>query len=232
MTVVEADTVEIPIVSVPAFGYVASFPRRTLMKRTLCIIFPLICALLIRSLGLISPSPDDSPLPGLPDSVEVTHGLIRGGQPQELDLVGMHDNYGVRWLVDLEPADVQEEAVARQLGLNLLQLDVADGVPTASQMKKLVGYLATTAAATGRSRGSTEVVYMHDQSGCGPVLVVSAVLELLRREMLSDVVAKFSPAERSCLTAKEIAALQDVAAATQGADPRPGPYAELRGVTW
>ncbi len=232
MSMIEADTAEIPRPPVPALGRVDTYSRRTVVRRGAFIAAPLILALLVRTSGLLSPAPDLSPLPGLPDSVEVAHGLVRGGPAQELDLVGMHDNYGVRWLVDLEPADAEEEAVARQLGMKLLQLDISDGVPTVPQITTLLHFLAGTAAANGGVRGSTEVVYMHDRTGCGPVLVVSAALQLLREQPLSQVLSTFSPAELSCLSTTEMVVLQDVEAATQGGDAPSGRYAQLRGMTW
>jgi hypothetical protein len=73
---------------------------------------------------------------------------------------------------------------------------------------------------------------MHDRTGSGPVLVVSAVLQMLRKQPLAAVLATFSPAEVACLSPTEMVALQDVEAAVKSGGTPQGRYAQLRGTTW
>jgi hypothetical protein len=214
----------------PALGPLKRVGRRSALGRLGLVVGLLTLALVVRATGLVSPAPDTSPMPGLPGAAEVVPGLIRGGQPTELDLIGMHNNFGVRWVVNVEGSDQLEDAVTRELGVNLLQLDVSDGMPNSAQLLDLVAFLRTTPAA--RPAVTREVVYIHDRTGCGPVLVVSGVLQLMRGAPLEAVLSGYTSHERSCITDAQIGTLNEVAAVVKGSGTAVGSFADLRGVTW
>jgi hypothetical protein len=162
----------------------------------------------------------------------VVPGLVRGGQPDDTDLMRLRDDYGGRWVAGVDGMQAEEQATARSLGLRTLRLDIPDdGAPSAGEVLALVRFLHGTAADRRAGAGSG-VVYLHDTTGHGSVLVVAAVLKLLRGWPLPDVLRERSSQSTGGFNAQQLLALQEVAAVVKG-DPRPdGPYAALRGVTW
>jgi hypothetical protein len=187
--------------------------------------------LVVRTSGVLRPPPADRSLPPLLGVATVAPGLMRGGQPNDFEILHLRDDYGVRGLIEVDGTDVEEQAVARGLSLRCLQLHVAEGrPPTADQLLRLVQFLRSTAATRPSDQGAG-VVYMHDLTGRGPVLIVAAMLQLLHGVPLPAVLDKLSRDTVRRFTVEQLLALHQLDTVARGgiAD---GPYGPLRGVTW
>jgi hypothetical protein len=217
--------------TVPAFGSCprCGWRRGVVVVAGLAALLAL--ALVVRTSGILRPPPADRSLPPLSGVATVAPGLVRGGQPNDFEILHLRDDYGVRGLIDVDGMNVEEQAVARGLHLRCLQLHVADGrPPTADQLLRLVQFLRSTAASRPSDQG-TGVVYMHDVTGRGPVLVVAAMLQLLHGIALPAVLDKLSRDAASRFTKEELLALHQLDAVARGGTAD-GPYGPLRGVTW
>ena len=208
----------------PAFGPVEPLSRRRRAAVLAALACLLALALGIRASGVLRGDPPDPSVPPLPAAVVVAPGLVRGGQPQDLDLVRLRHDHGGYGLVDVDGMSVEEQAVARGLGLRTLQVPVPDGgAPTAAHVVELVDFIRSAGI------GPDRVVYLHDTTGQGAVVAVAGMLQLLRGVPLSTVLAS---APESSFTARQLQALRQVHAVVQDGARATGPYAELRGVTW
>jgi hypothetical protein len=211
----------------PAFGIGEPLGWRSHAVRVAFLIGLLGIACLVRVTGLLHPNTTDPRLPPAPAVALVAPGVVRGSQPQDLDLVRMRDDYGIHALVDLSGWSIEERAAARGLGLRMLVLPVPDrAAPSAADVLTLVRFLHPT--------GSTRAggLYLHDATGRGPVVVVAAMLRLLHGAELPRVLHELSRDELADLSGQQLLALQDVDAAVRGRAPPTAPYATLRGVSW
>jgi hypothetical protein len=208
----------------PAFGPVEPLGRRARAVVLAALATLLVLAFGIRASGVLRGDPPDPSLPPLPAAVVVLPGLVRGGQPQDLDLVRLRHDHGGYGLVDVDGMTVEEQAVARGLGLRTLQLTVPEGgAPTAAHLIALMDFVRSAGIGTDR------VVYLHDATGKGAVVAVAAMLQLLRGVPLSTVLAS---APAGGFSASQLLALRQVYGVVRNGAPATGPYAELRGVTW
>ena len=207
---------------VPAFGACAPYGRGRRILVPVVLIVLLGAALGVRASGVLRSGPADRP--PLPAAAEVAPGLVRGGPPADIDLLHLRDVYGVRAVVDVDGMDVEERAVTGSLGLRTLELNVAAGrPPTAGELLELVRFLRSTVA--------TGVVYLHDSDGRGPVVIVSAMLQVLRGVAPATVLDGLRAAGAPAFTGAESLALSEVAGVRDGTTPG-GAYAVLRGESW
>jgi hypothetical protein len=146
----------------PAIGTISALPRAQRWRRLMVLIVLLGVALSVREADLLHPTPDGaSNLPPLPGAAEVEPGIVRGGEPGDLDLIRLRDYFSVRSVVQLDREDPEERAVAEGLGLAILQLAIPEGeAPTAEQMLAVVA--VARAAEAARSVDPHHDVYIHD----------------------------------------------------------------------
>ncbi len=186
-------------------------------------------ALLVRASGVLHPATAGPPLPPLPGAALVEPGVLRGGQPQDLDLANLRDRFRVRAVVDVDGTSVDEQAVAGGLGLRLLVLHLyGTAAPSADDVLAVLALVRFVHGAGGAGGA----VYLHDSTGHGPVLVIAAMLRLLRGVPLTTVLRQLSRDEIASLAVEQLLALYEVQAVVRGAEPAPVRYAALRGVTW
>ncbi|GAB7191089.1 hypothetical protein NUM3379_17960 [Kineococcus sp. NUM-3379] len=194
-------------------GEVSRLARTALAWRLGAVVLLLVAALVVRGSGVLRP--EASGLPPLPGAAEVFPGLVRAGEPQEADLVRLVQDNGFSAVVDVEPggpvlADVEEEAVATGLGITYLRLPVAaDGMPSAAQLQAVADLLDVVRPTESRP------VLLHDENGAGPVLVLSAQLQLLRGAP-PEVALETLGAGGSEPTAEQVGALREVASVVEG----------------
>lgn len=215
----------------PAVGVISPLARRQRLLRILALAGLLGLMLLFREADSLRSSNGAGPLlPPLPGAAEVEPGIVRGGQPGELDLVRLRDYHSVRSVIEVDRADAEERAVVLGLDMAMLQLTVADGeAPSAEQLLAAVDVVR--AAAASRAAGNPHSdAYLHDTTGRGPVLVVAGALRLLHGTPLTEVVDTFTDPEREALTEAQLQALTEIAAVVQGGGPAGGRYEALRGV--
>jgi hypothetical protein len=156
---------------------------------------------------------------------------VRGFQPEDLDLVRLLDGYGVHGVVDVDVMDVEDQAVGRGLGLRTLQLHIVDNKPpSVDDILSMVQFVRSTVVIRPDGRVAN-VVYMHDETGRGPVVVVAAMLQLLRGVGLPTVLRQLSTDKAGQISAEQLLALRDVDAVVHGRT-EPGSYTVLHGVTW
>ncbi|GEL17314.1 hypothetical protein [Pseudonocardia asaccharolytica] len=201
-----------PLPDTPALGAVAPLGRRRVLARAGLLLGLLVLAMLVRATGVLHPDPGPDALPPLPAAAKVVPGLLRAGAPTETDLVLLRDTFAVRGVVVIGAASVEEQAVVPALGMRLLQLDVAEGAaPTAAQVQQLDAFVRSV-----RAEGPG-VVFMHDASGTGPVVVAAAMEQLVAGRPLPEVLAGLSAAELDGLSAAQLQALRDAARAAPAA---------------
>jgi len=211
----------------PALGAGEPLGWRSRTVRLAVLIGLVAVACLVRVTGVLHPGAADPALPPAPAVALVAPGVVRGSQPQDLDLVRMRDDYGIRAVVDLSGWSIEERAAARGLGLRMLVLPVPDRAPpSAADILTLVRFARPPGAA--RTGG----LYLHDTTGRGPVVVVAAILRLLRGAALPTVLHQLSRDELADLSGQQLVALQDVDAVLHRRAPATAPYAALRGVNW
>jgi hypothetical protein len=215
----------------PAFGACEPVGWRRRIAVVLSLLVLLGLALYVRVSGVMRTGHSDESLPPLLAVASVAPGVLRGGQPSDIELLRLRDNYGVRAVVDVDGMDAEEKAVTGALGLRSLELAVSDRQPpTADEVLRLVRFLRSTAATQPGSDG-TGVVYMHDFDGRGPVLQVTAMLQLLRGEPLPAVLDQLRAESGSGISGAQLRALHEVDRVVRGVPPAPA-YSALRGETW
>ncbi|MEJ2870567.1 hypothetical protein WCD74_22570 [Actinomycetospora sp. OC33-EN08] len=194
----------------PALGVVARPPRRTMLLRFAVLAALAVLVLVVKASGVLSsPPPEAPPMPG---GAVVVPGMVRATAPGESDLVLLRDSLGVRTVVAVGRASAEEQATAQALGLRLVELGVRDGVPTPAQLDTVLGLPGP--------------VFLHDDTGDGPVVVLAGMVQLVRGVPAADVAARFTPAEAAKLTPEQRRALAAVSDAVGGSD---GAYASVRG---
>ncbi|MFC5993593.1 hypothetical protein ACFQE5_05105 [Pseudonocardia hispaniensis] len=212
--------IDAPLPDTPALGTTAPLGRRRVLARAAVLVGLLVVAMVVRATGVLHPDPGADGLPPLPGAAHVLPGLLRAGAPTETDLVLLRDTFDVRGVVVIGSASVEEQAVVPALGMRLLQLEVAEGAaPSAEQVRRLDEFVRSVRAA------GPGVVFMHDESGTGPVVATAAMVQLVAGRPLSEVLAGLSAAEKEGLSAAQNQALQDIAGAAvapKGSAPSTG----------
>ena len=204
----------------PALGRIASPGRRAVLIRVAVLVVLALVAVVVRSSGLLS-SADPTTVPPMPGGAVVVPGLVRATAPSEADLVLLRDTFGVRTVVAVGRMSAEEQATGRALGLRLVELGVPEGTtPTPAQVRSLLD--VTPRAAT------PDTVFVHDDSGAGPVVLTAAMVQLARGVPPAEVAARLAPDELAKLTPPQRRTLQEVADAVAGRAPG-SPYAALRG---
>jgi hypothetical protein len=210
----------------PAIGNLGRLPRRARLGR-LAVALGLAVALLAGRFFLNVGA--GTPLPPLPGAAQVTPHVLRGGQPDDLDLELLAEQYRVRAVVNLNRPNVEERAVTAAQHQAYLEIPIAaDAAPTWPQ-------LATIAEFLRRYTGRGQVVYLHDNGGGGSVVATTEMLVLLRGEPLRQVL-RSTRREQPSLGSQQMLDVFDLAAAlTSG--PRPAvssrnPYNGAHLVSW
>jgi hypothetical protein len=213
----------------PALGGFAKLGRRQTIVRIVLVLVAL-AVLGGQVTGLFPLVRKGTPVAPL-GATTVASDLMRGGQPADADLIALRDQYRIRAVVNLAGTDVAERAVAQDLDMGYLELEIPpDAAPTAAQLGRIVAFLRTYVE-------RRQVVYLHDLSGREWSVVTSAMLLLLRGDGLDQVLAAFPAADRSAITAAQLTALRDVAAAKAAhgagsAVPSGNRYAAAGRLTW
>jgi hypothetical protein len=204
-----------------ALGGVEPLHRRQVVLRVVVVLVVLGLGLLVRSSGVLHNG--DPLLPPLDGAAQVVPGVLRAGPATETELMLMRDSFHVRGVVAIGDLTVEEVAVTKALGMQLLTIEISDvDAPSPQQVVELVRFVRANTQGDG-------TVYLHDGDGSGPVLVTAAIVQLTEQVPLADVLARLTPQERAALTPAQNLALQDVAAALAGGIPS-GPYAAIREV--
>jgi hypothetical protein len=205
-----------------ALGGVEPLRRRQVVLRVVVVLVVLGLGLLARSSGVLHNG--DPLLPPLDGAAQVVPGVLRAGPATETELMLMRDSFHVRGVVAIGDLAVEEVAVTKALGMQLLTIEIADvDAPSPQQVVELLRFVRAN------TQGGNGSVYLHDGDGSGPVLVTAAIVQLAEQIPLADVLARLTPQERAALTPAQNLALQDVAAALAGGLPS-GPYAAIREV--
>ncbi|GAA0492303.1 hypothetical protein Ade02nite_68900 [Paractinoplanes deccanensis] len=166
-------------------------------------------------------------LPALPHAAPVAPGVVRAGQPDEADLVRLHDDYGVRGMIAINGRDDstlsgdEERAAAESVGIRFVGLRIGDGDALSAEQVASVARLLRDTRAGGDSAAT--LVLLHDRTGDGPVGLLAAVVRVLDREPLDEVLAS-APG----LGGEQRASLAHLAAAVTGSGGADNPYAALR----
>ncbi|MCW0211864.1 MAG: hypothetical protein OJJ54_00730 [Pseudonocardia sp.] len=200
-----------------ALGRVTRLAGRRIAIRAAILVLLLGAALVVRETGILHPD-QQQVVPPLPAAALVLPGVFRSATPTETELVLLRDTFAVKAVVSVGVPSVEEQAVVPALGLRPLRLDLPAGAaPTAEQVLALRDLL--------RSVPAPGTVLLHDGTGDGPVLVASAMAQLVEGRPLDTVLAGFTPAETEALSAAQKQALKDAAAALAGAA---NPYSALK----
>ena len=211
----------------PAMGPIPPLGRRAVLLRITVVVCVLALSVLVRNTGALNREAEDSRVPPMPDAALVLPGVVRGGAPSDTELAQLHAAFDVRAVVAVGGASVEERAVARDLDVRLLEFDVgAEVPPSPDQLLELVGFVRATTDVPGQA------VYVHDATGSGPELVVTAaMLQALgdptaRRSVLD----RLDATERVALGAAQLSAVEAVVAVADGVADADNPYAPLREV--
>jgi hypothetical protein len=211
----------------PALGPLPALGRPAVLLRVTIVVCLLAVAVLARNSGALRAEAVDSVVPPMPAAAQVLPGVLRGAAPSDVELTQLRDSYGVRALVAVAGASIEERAVVRSLDLELLELDVIDEAPPGPEpMLELVRLVRSTTEVPGHA------VYVHDASGRGPDLITAAaMLQVLDGVPPPAVLAGLAPEERAVLGPAHLAALDAVAAVADGTAAPDNPYLVLREVT-
>ncbi|HEY6422182.1 MAG TPA: hypothetical protein VIY28_02820 [Pseudonocardiaceae bacterium] len=206
-----------------ALGGVEPLPHRQVVLRVVVVLVVLVLGLLVRFSGVLHKA--DPALPPLDGAAQVMPGVLRAGPASETELMLMRDSFHVSGVVAIGDVTVEERAVTKALGMQLMTIEIADvDAPSAQHVVELVRFVRSN---TENGHGA---VYLHDGDGSGPVLVTAAMVQLVEGMPLADVLARLTPQERAALGPAQNQALQDAAAALTGDGLPTGPYVALREV--
>jgi len=212
--------------SSPAIGNLGRLPTRARLVRLAVALGFAVALLAGRFLLNVGAG---TPLPPLPGAAQVTPHLLRGGQPADLDLELLAEQYRVRAVVNINRPNVEERAVTAAQHQAYLEIPIAAAAaPTWPQLATIAGFMR-------RYTRHGQVVYLHDNSGGGPVVATTEMLFLLRGEPLRQVL-RSTRREQPSLSGQQVLDVFDLAAAlTSG--PRPAvsnrnPYNGAHFVSW
>jgi hypothetical protein len=210
-----------------ALGSAGALGRRQLVFRM--ILVALAAGVLGGQLsGLIDLKGNALPAPPL-DATTVAYHLVRGARPADKDLIALRSEYRVTAVVNLTGPSVEERVVARDLGVDYLELSLAaDAAPSAAQLTSVADFVRTHL-----SKG--DVVYLHDDTGHDACVAMSAMLLLLRGDPLDQILAALPAGDRQALSAQQLAALRALAAvkSTRGeAVPANNPFLSAATLSW
>jgi hypothetical protein len=211
----------------PAVGPVPPLGRRAVLLRVTVVVCVLALCVLVRNSGALQGEAEGDRVPPMPDAALVLPGVVRGGAPSDTELAQLHGTFDVRAVVAVGGASVEERAVARDLGMRLLEFDVgAEVPPSPAQLRELVGFVRATTDVPGQA------VYVHDATGVGPELIAtSAMLQALGDPIARrGVLDRLDATERVALGAAQLSAVEAVVAVADGVADADNPYAPLREV--
>jgi hypothetical protein len=210
----------------PAMGNLPALGRHAVLLRVTAVVCLLAVLVLTRNTGALRAEPADSLVPPLPAAAQVVPGVLRGAAPSDVELSRLRDSYGVRAVVAVAGASIEERAVVRSMDLELFEPAVlGEGPPGPEQMLELVRFVRSATAVPG------QVVYVHDAFGRGPDLITAAaMLQVLDGATAPAVLAGLRPEERAVLGPAHLAALDAVAAVADGTATPDNPYVILREV--
>jgi hypothetical protein len=210
----------------PALGTLSPLGRPAVLLRITLVVCLLAVAVLARNSGVLRAEPAVSVVPPMPAAAQVQPGVVRGAAPSDTELTQLRESYGVRAVVAVAGASVEERAVVRSLDLQLFELDVLDEAPPGPQpMLELVRFVRSTTELPGQA------VYVHDAFGRGPDLTTAAaMLQVLDGATAPAALAGLAPEERAALGPTHVAALEAVAAVADGTAAPDNPYLLLREV--
>jgi hypothetical protein len=210
----------------PAIGAVGPLPRRARLVRlgvALGFAVALLAGRFLLNVGATAP------LPPLPGAAKVTQDLLRGGQPDDLDLEMLAEHYRVRAVVNINRPSVEERAVTAAQHQAYLEIPIAsDAAPTWPQ-------LATIAEFLERYTRHGQIVYLHDNSGGGPAVATTEMLFLLRGEPLRQVLHSTGREQRSLSGEQVLDVFELAAALTSGsrrAERSRNPYYGAHPISW
>ncbi|WP_343938046.1 hypothetical protein [Pseudonocardia zijingensis] len=184
----------------------------------------LVVGLVVRTSGILAPTPADPALPPMPGAAKVVPGLVRAGLPNEDEMVLLRDTLGVRVIAVTGEASVEERAGVKAFGLRMEEFPLAgDAAPSAEQVAALIALVKANTAAGA-------VVYLHGTSDAGAAVTMAAMVQLATGTSLPDALAGLSDTARVSLTPAQTRALQEVWDVMRGTGPANSPYASLRTV--
>jgi hypothetical protein len=190
-----------------ALGGTRPLRRRQTVLRLVVLAVAGVLGLVARFTGVLHGA--DPVLPPLEGVAQVAPQVLRAGTASETELMLLRESLDVRGVVAVGTPTVEEQAVTRSLGMKLLTLDLNDAdAPSPEQIDKLVRFVHATTQDGG-------AVFLHDDDGNGPVLVVAGIVQLVDRVPLSAVLAQLSPQQRVALSPAQNLALRNVAAALE-----------------
>jgi hypothetical protein len=207
-----------------ALGSLVSVGRQHALARIGMLALLLALGLAVRSSGLLQDEP--STLPALPDAAVVAPGVVRSGQPNEPDLVRIRDDYGVRAVIAINGRDdstlsaVEEQTVAASLGLRFEMLRIPDDAALTPAQVSVVAKLLL--AMNPSAQTSPNLVLVHDRTGRGPVLLLSAVIKVLDRQPVDAVLDSVAG-----LSLQQRLSIRQMAAAVGGSPGPNNPYVSL-----
>jgi len=211
----------------PAIGAGGRLPRRILMVRILAALG--MAVLLIAVKPFISPTESwANSLSALPGGREMAPGLYVGGTVTDYDLQGLATHFEVDGEVDLGVPSIAEQVTASSLKLAYLYLPETPTAPLAWQQVSVLAEFMRSQVK------KSSAVYIHDDIGGGRAVAAADMLLLVRGEPWNAVLNGMTPAQRHSLSAAQLAAIRQLAAALNAHDqPLPGnPYAAAKFVKW
>lgn len=212
----------------PAIGGGGAVAGRALAIRVAVVVA---CVLVLLGLKIViaGTKPAASSLPPIRGAARVSAHLLRGGRPTDVDLLNMSRQNHVAAVVDVSGANIAERASTSYLGLRYLESPLPElGAPTLVQLVQVADFVRQT-----DTQGST--VYLHDDGGTGQAVTTTEMLLVLRGSSLAAVRAGRTAAEQGSLSAAEILALNQLAAAlaTPAQTTSMGnPYRGARRIAW
>lgn len=205
-----------------AAGWLRPLDRHTVGSRVALMLILLAVALGVRATGVLHPEPTGPAVPPIPEAALVEPGLLRGAAPLETDLVLLNQTFDVRAVVAVDGATVEEQAVARDLGMRMLTLDVADGEPfSAPELRDVLALLP----APGTDAAGT--VYLQDSTGRGSVVALGAMVQILHGRSLPVALDALPTEGVGAPSAAQVQAMRQLAEVVAGTAAPGNPYADL-----
>jgi hypothetical protein len=211
----------------PAMGPLPVLDRRSVLARVTLVVCLLALCVLVRNTGGPGGGAEDGRVPPMPGAALVLPGVLRGGAPSDTELAQLHGSFDVRAVVAVGGASVEEQAVARDLGMRVLELDLAAGVsPAPGELRELVEFVRATTDVPGQA------VYLHGATGAEPELVATSAMLLVLEDPTArvDVLGRLDPEGRAVLGPPHATAIAAVVAVAERRASPDNPYSPLEEV--